>query len=108
MENTIEVVIKPKHFKNATEYVDNNRCPLALAIKEQLNLKDISICSDTVYDDERGGRRIYSFYWGMEGTAAGSLGYNEDKTAVTVNDLIKRAKQKKKVGSYTVVLTKIN
>lgn len=34
MKNTIEVKVTTKHFKNATQYIDNGGCPLALAVKD--------------------------------------------------------------------------
>ena len=34
----IEVEIKTKHFRNSWGYVDPNNCPLAMAIKDKLEL----------------------------------------------------------------------
>jgi len=106
MENTIEIVIKSKHFKNATQFTDNGNCPLALAVKEHFNNDDICVTTLMVYD-KKTRQDLYSLYWGVCGPKDG-LGRDKNGEAIAVDDLIKRAKQKKKVGSYTVVLTKIN
>ena len=34
MNNSIEVKVTTKHFKNATGYTDDENCPLAMAVKD--------------------------------------------------------------------------
>jgi len=39
----MKIKITTEDFRNATEYVDNNTCPLATAIKRQLDVNDVSV-----------------------------------------------------------------
>ena len=45
----LKIKITTEDFRNATEYVDNNTCPLATAIKRQLDVNGVSVSVGCVY-----------------------------------------------------------
>jgi len=86
------VEVKTHHFKNAVNYVSNEECPLALAIKDvvpentfvSVGGYDLEIDSDT---------------------------YNIGKVwenVIQIEQFIKDAKQGKAIDTVTVELTKVN
>jgi len=86
------VEVKTQHFKNAANYVSNEECPLALAIKDimpentfvSVGGYDLDIDSDTY-----------------------NIG-KEWENAIQINEFIEEAKNGKDINTVTVTLTKVN
>lgn len=108
-QERIEIKIKPKHFKNAVDFGDDEQCPLALAIRDHFKFAVaghsdyISVLYTTVRIRQNGIFKKYKIEGEWQDYTPGLREGNN----LTVSDLIKRAKQKKKVGTYLVTLTKI-
>lgn len=96
---TIQVKIKAKHFRQATEYVSNTSCPLAIALKEQFNTHNVQVAGAGC------GCDINNEYYAHNWSSSGLVDNNIDDS-IDVDDLIKKAKQKKKVGEFIVTLIK--
>ena len=99
---TIQVKIKAKHFREATSYTSNTSCPLAIALKEHFKTNNISVMG------QGGGCKINYEYYDHNWSSTGLVdddGRSID-LSIEVDDLIFKAKQKKKVGQFIVTLTK--
>lgn len=103
-EERIEVKIKPKHFKNSSSFISIRTCPLALAVQDHFQITD---------DDMNCDCEEVSIYIGndenvflIEGEWCNNTPGKRNGTTDTVDGLIQKAKQKKKVGTYTVTLIK--
>lgn len=106
----IKIIIRPKHFKNSNGYTDQSGCPLALAIKDQLKIDDVTVNMFEVIWKINQTYQIYTprFMNFMHGTDTWQNGCvaTTKEPDLDVDVLIKRAKQKKKVGNYIVTLIK--
>jgi hypothetical protein len=98
---TIQVKIKAKHFREATEYVSNTSCPLAIALRDHFNTDNVHAmgfgCGCYINDKK------YDHNWCSHGLIDD---YGHYDKSIQVDDLIKKAKQKKKVGQFIVTLKK--
>jgi hypothetical protein len=99
MKSLIEIKIKPKHFKNASCFDLQKSCPLGLALKD--HFLDVNLLL--------GYTNLYIPYHKIHNISHnGKLGWYNDSTVestgFTVDELIKRSKQKKKVGMFTIKL----
>lgn len=103
----IEITIKAKHFRNASGFMSNMSCPLALACQEHFSNGFVTVGTDIVNvwaDGHYKGDEIAKYELNKDwlNITPGLVNGNND----TVDRLIKKAKQKKKVGSFKVILTK--
>ena len=88
------VKIRPKHFKSATEYQDNSNCPLAIALKEHFRTNDVRVYLDFAMINDVAYK--FNERWS-----------SMNKNAATMQDeLIQRARQKKRVGTFTLKISK--
>lgn len=44
----MKITVKTEDFRNATHYSDNSSCPLAVAIKRQLDVYKVSVCVGSI------------------------------------------------------------
>lgn len=99
----IQVKIKAKHFRESTSYTSNKTCPLAIALKEQFKTDNISVRG-------QGGGCLINNLWYLHNWSSTGLVDNDSNSiddSIEVDDLIFKAKQKKKVGEFIVTLKKI-
>lgn len=103
----IKVIIRPKHFKQAISFSEPDGCPLYFAINDIFDIKDdrkngllIDETNAMFYINDKAINYKIKKQFNPDSTVE-KLGYE-------VNELIKRAKQKKKVGTFTVKLKKRN
>lgn len=106
MKEEIEIIIKAKHFRNSSGYCDNDSCPLALAIKDKLKCEKVSVtCCNVIIDENSYVPRYLNFLNNTE-TWCNDCVQSIAEPYIMVDDLIKRANQKKKIGTYKVTLIK--
>lgn len=107
MKEEIEIIIKAKHFRNSSGYSDYDSCPLALAIKDKLKCEKVSVTFwNVIIDDENSYVPRYLNFLNSTETWCNDCVQSIAEPYITVDDLIKRAKQKKKIGTYKVTLIK--
>ena len=96
-EEVIEVEVKPKHFKSATINDDSENNPLANALKDHFKTNQI-VCGDNCVTVNG---QLYSVVEKLEDATEGEV-------ELSVDQLIRRAKNKQGVGEFLVLLEKIN
>ena len=92
MKSDIEIKVTTKHYRAATSYMDNNNCPLGIAVKEHFGLDKVYVGGVTV------DIGIVGYYlsdnWGMIKESF-------------VNERIARAKSGKRIPTMIVKLIEL-
>ena len=92
------VTITKEHFASATEYIDINNCPLAIAAKELFPGKLVSVGSSTLTLNHK--RHLINWFINEEEISEEIL--SNDGIADQMNLFISDAKQGKEVGLVQV------
>lgn len=102
MENTIEVKVTTKHFKNATQYTDSNSCPLALAVKDVFpDATSISVVIGSVRININGEYQIFKVT--TKWSNSQSI-YRGKFKFMSIDDMISLAKEGVRIPTEKLVL----
>jgi hypothetical protein len=90
-----QVIIKAKHFREATSNDDETNSPLALALKEEFTMYPIEVSETRCWI----GKQEYTHDWTKYGVK-----YKYLPDGLTVDQMIKLVKKGHPVENYTVTI----